>query len=201
LSLVVSFLFCCTAQIVCVTHDRFFLDNLTQWILELDSGKGIPYEGNYSTFLEAKARRLEQSEKSESALRRQITTELEWIRASPKGRQSKSKARVSRYEELVEEENRAANNRSGAMDHIYIPPGPLLGGIVVEAEGVKKVYGDRVLFENMTFSLPRGGIVGVIGPNGSGKVSDAGLDIAAIASEGNSINLRLGGRTFARSVV
>jgi energy-dependent translational throttle protein EttA len=147
------------------------LDNLTQWILELDNGKGIPYEGNYSTFLEAKARRLEQSEKSESSLRRQINSELDWIRASPKGRQSKSKARVSRYEDLVEEEKKAANDKSRTMDHIYIPPGPMLGGIVVEAEGVKKVFGDRILFEDMTFSIPRGGIVGVIGPNGSGKVS------------------------------
>lgn len=154
--------------LIVVTHDRFFLEALTDWILELDNGEAFPYEGNYSTYLEKKSKRMQESEKVASSRQKLITQELEWIRSNPKGQQAKSKARVSRYESLLEED--AKSDRRATLDRIYIPPGPKLGGIVVEADGVRKGFGENVLFENMTFSLPRGGIVGVIGPNGSGKV-------------------------------
>lgn len=159
--------------LIVVTHDRFFLEALTDWILEIDHGQAFPYEGNYSTYLEKKAKRMEESEKVASSRQNLIRQELEWIRTNPKGQQAKSKARISRYESLLEEE--AQSEKRGILDRIYIPPGPKLGGIVVEANGVRKGFGENVLFENLTFSLPRGGIVGVIGPNGSGKVRcDAG---------------------------
>lgn len=154
--------------IICVTHDRFFLESLTDWILEIDNGKGYPYEGNYSTYLEKKSKRMEEEEKVVSSRQKLIKQELEWFRTNPKGQQAKSKARITRYESLLEED-RAADKRSN-LDRIYIPPGPKLGDVVVEAVDVRKGFGENVLFENMTFSLPRGGIVGVIGPNGSGKV-------------------------------
>ncbi|KAI0559928.1 ABC transporter [Gracilaria domingensis] len=154
--------------VICVTHDRFFLEALTDWILEIDNGQAFPYEGNYSTYLEKKAKRMAEEEKVASSRQKLIRQELEWIRTSPKGQQAKSKARISRYESLLEEDSKV--NRQSVLDRIYIPAGPKLGDIVVEAEGVRKGFGENVLFENMTFSLPRGGIVGVIGPNGAGKV-------------------------------
>lgn len=157
--------------IICVTHDRFFLEALTDWILEIDNGQAYPYEGNYSTYLEKKAKRMEEEEKVASSRQKLIRHELEWIRSNPKGQQAKSKARISKYENLLEED--AKMDKRSVLDRIYIPPGAKLGDIVVEAEGVRKGYGENVLFENMTFSLPRGGIVGVIGPNGAGKVKSA----------------------------
>jgi ATP-binding cassette ChvD family protein len=151
--------------VVAVTHDRYFLDNVAKWILELDSGRGYPYEGNYSTFLEKKRSRLALQEKTETARQKTLARELEWVRTSPKGRLAKNKARLQAYEKL------AAQEYEEREDDILmqIPPGPQLGNLVVRAEGVSKGYGDNLLFENLTFDLPRGGIVGVIGPNGAGK--------------------------------
>ena len=151
--------------VIAVTHDRYFLDNVAGWILELDRGAGIPWKGNYSSWLEQKQKRLAVEEKQESERQKTLQRELEWIRMSPKGRRSKSKARINSYQELLD---------SGTADkvkdlEIYIPPGPRLGKKVIEARNVKKCFGDRVLFENMGFTLPAGGIVGVIGPNGAGK--------------------------------
>jgi len=151
--------------VIAVTHDRYFLDNVAGWILELDRGHGIPWKGNYSSWLEQKQERLRQEEKTESHRRKTLQRELEWIRMNPKARQSKSKARINAYEKLLTQESAAR-----AQDlEIYIPPGPRLGELVVQAEGVSKGYGDRLLFEDMSFRLPPGGIVGVIGPNGAGK--------------------------------
>jgi energy-dependent translational throttle protein EttA len=153
--------------IVAVTHDRYFLDNVAGWILELDRGAGIPWEGNYSSWLEQKKKRLEGEEKAESARQRTLARELEWVRASPRARQAKSKARLAAYEELLAEETA---KRDEAIE-ISIPPGPRLGDLVVKAEKLKKAYGDNVLIEDLTFNLPRGGIVGVIGANGAGKTT------------------------------
>ncbi len=153
--------------VIAVTHDRYFLDNVAGWILELDRGHGIPFQGNYSSWLEQKQARLEKEEKAESRRRKTLERELEWIRMSPKARQAKGKARLNRYEELVSQQQ----ERRAEDLEIYIPPGPRLGDVVVEARGVSKAYGDKVLFENLSFSLPRGGIVGVIGPNGAGKTT------------------------------
>ncbi len=153
--------------VIAVTHDRYFLDNVAGWILELDRGQGIPFQGNYSSWLEQKQARLEQEEKAESKRRTTLEHELEWIRMSPKGRHAKGKARITRYEQLAGEESEKA---AGELE-IYIPPGPRLGDIVVEAQAVTKAYGDKVLVDTLTFSLPRGGIVGVIGPNGAGKTT------------------------------
>jgi sulfate-transporting ATPase len=153
--------------VIAVTHDRYFLDNVAEWILELDRGEGIPWKGNYSSWLEQKQARLKMEEKSESKRRKTLQRELEWIRMSPKGRHAKSKARISAYETLVGQE-------SDKMDkdlEIYIPPGPRLGDVVIEANHVSKAYGDRVLIDDLTFSLPPGAIVGVIGPNGAGKTT------------------------------
>jgi energy-dependent translational throttle protein EttA len=153
--------------VIAVTHDRYFLDNVAGWILELDRGHGIPWEGNYSSWLEQKRIRLEQEEKSETDRQKTLQRELEWIRMSPKGRQAKGKARINSYEAMLSQE--AEKN---AQDlEIYIPAGPRLGQVVVEAEGVKKAYGERLLVDNMSFRLPPGGIVGVIGPNGAGKTT------------------------------
>ncbi|MBU4178124.1 MAG: energy-dependent translational throttle protein EttA [Desulfurivibrionaceae bacterium] len=153
--------------VIAVTHDRYFLDNVAGWILELDRGQGIPWKGNYSSWLEQKEKRLANEEKEESKRRKTLQHELEWIRMSPKGRHAKSKARIQAYEELLSKE---AEKRTKDLE-IYIPPGPRLGKIVIEAEGITKSFGDRLLFENLTFSLPPGGIVGVIGPNGAGKTT------------------------------
>ncbi|MFM9904835.1 MAG: energy-dependent translational throttle protein EttA [Pyrinomonadaceae bacterium] len=153
--------------IIAVTHDRYFLDNIAGWILELDRGQGIPYQGNYSSWLEQKSTRLAQEARSEDKLQKTLERELEWIRMSPKGRHAKSKARINDYEAMV-----ATESEKHADDlEIYIPPGPRLGDIVIEAHGVSKAYGDTVLFENLEFSLPKGGIVGIIGPNGAGKTT------------------------------
>ena len=151
--------------VIAVTHDRYFLDNVAGWILELDRGKGIPFQGNYTSWLEQKQAKLAQEEKSESKRQKTLERELEWIRMSPKGRQAKGKARVTKYEQLVSEEQ----NRQTDDLEIYIPSGPRLGDVVVEADGLSKSFGDTVLFEQVSFSLPKGGIVGVIGPNGAGK--------------------------------
>ncbi len=153
--------------VIAVTHDRYFLDNVAGWILELDRGQGIPYEGNYTSWLEQKQARLAKEEKTESKRRKTLEHELEWIRMSPKGRQAKGKARVTRYEELVSEEHEKIADDL----EIYIPAGPRLGELVIEAKGLTKAFGDKLLFENLTFNLPRGGIVGVIGPNGAGKTT------------------------------
>jgi len=153
--------------VIAVTHDRYFLDNVARWILELDRGQGIPFEGNYSSWLEQKQERLAKEEKTESKRRQTLVRELEWIRMSPKGRHAKGKARLARYEELLGDEQEM---RAEDME-IYVPPGPRLGDVVVDAKDLSKAYGEKMLFENLTFSLPRGGIVGVIGPNGAGKTT------------------------------
>lgn len=153
--------------IIAVTHDRYFLDNIAGWILELDHGRGIPYEGNYTSWLEQKSARLAQESRSEDKLQKTLDRELEWIRMGTKGRHAKSKARIKDYEELVATKS---EQRAEQLE-IYIPPGPRLGDIVIEAHGVSKAYGETVLFENLEFSLPKGGIVGVIGPNGAGKTT------------------------------
>ena len=153
--------------VIAVTHDRYFLDNVAGWILELDRGHGIPFQGNYSSWLEQKKDRLEKEEKAETKRKKTLEHELEWIRMSPKARQSKGRARLNRYEELVNQKQEA---RSEELE-IYIPPGPRLGDVVVEAKGISKGFGDKLLYENVNFSLPKGGIVGVVGPNGAGKTT------------------------------
>ncbi len=162
--------------VVAVTHDRYFLDNVAGWILELDRGHGIPWQGNYSSWLEQKERRLAVEEKQETARQRAMKAELEWVRSSPKGRHAKSKARLAAYEELASQETQERNETR----EIFIPAGPRLGDLVVEAQNVVKGFGDRVLIDGLNFNLPRGGIVGVIGPNGAGKTTlfrmIAGLD-------------------------
>jgi ATP-binding cassette ChvD family protein len=153
--------------VIAVTHDRYFLDNVAGWILELDRGQGIPWKGNYSSWLEQKGNRLKLEEKTESDRQRTLARELEWIRMSPKGRHAKSKARISSYDELLRQQTEAR----GKELEIYIPPGPRLGKVVIEADNVTKAYGDNILVEGMSFMLPPGGIVGVIGPNGAGKTT------------------------------
>ncbi len=153
--------------VIAVTHDRYFLDNVAGWILELDRGHGIPWRGNYSSWLEQKRTRLEKEEKSESQRQKTLQRELEWIRMTPKGRHAKSKARINAYEQLLDQKG---EGRARDLE-IYIPPGPRLGDTVIEAKDVAKAYGDRLLLEGMTFSLPPGGIIGVIGPNGAGKTT------------------------------
>ncbi|MBC7714896.1 MAG: energy-dependent translational throttle protein EttA [Rhizobacter sp.] len=153
--------------VIAVTHDRYFLDNVAGWILELDRGQGIPYEGNYSGWLEQKSKRLATEEKQESKRQKSMKEELEWIRSNPKARQAKSKARISEYEKRQQVQSEARNE----TNELFIPPGPRLGQQVIEFEGVSKAYGDRVLYEGLNFKLPPGGIVGVIGPNGAGKTT------------------------------
>ena len=153
--------------VIAVTHDRYFLDNVAGWILELDQGRGVPWKGNYSSWLEQKKERLRLEEKSESERQRTLERELEWIRMTPRAKQQKNKARIRAYEELLNQD-RVQRNESVQL---YIPPGPRLGDIAIEAKGVSKRYGDRIIFENMDFALPSGGIVGVIGPNGAGKTT------------------------------
>ena len=151
--------------VVAVTHDRYFLDNVAGWILELDRGHGIPWQGNYSSWLEQKEKRLEHEERAEKARLKSMKEELEWVRSNPKGRQSKSKARLKRFEELSSQEYQ----KRSETKELYIPPGPRLGDVVIEVENGRKAYGDKLLYQNLNFTLPRGGIVGVIGPNGAGK--------------------------------
>jgi ATP-binding cassette ChvD family protein len=153
--------------VIAVTHDRYFLDNVAGWILELDRGHGIPFQGNYTSWLEQKQERLAKEEKAESQRRKTLERELEWIRMSPKGRHAKGKARITRYEELVEQKQ----EQQAEELEIYVPPGPRLGDVVVEAKGLTKAFGDKLLFEDVAFNLPKGGIVGVIGPNGAGKTT------------------------------
>lgn len=153
--------------VVLVTHDRYFLDNVTGWILELDRGQGIPYEGNYSSWLEQKQKRIEQEGRTEDARQKTLERELEWIRQSPKARQSKSKARITAYEQLLQE----SQNQKGEIAQIVIPAPPRLGGVVIDAQAISKAYGDKLLFTDVSFKLPPGGIVGVIGPNGAGKTT------------------------------
>jgi ATP-binding cassette ChvD family protein len=156
-----------TGCVILVTHDRYFLDNLTDWTLELDRGQGVPYKGNYSSWLEQKAKRAESEKAAEEGRQKQMARELEWIRSSPKARQAKSKARISAYDKLVEESGREELGKAS----FSIAPGPRLGDMVVEVEGLSKAFGDRLLIDNLTFKLPPGGIVGVIGPNGAGKTT------------------------------
>ncbi|MFZ9873039.1 MAG: energy-dependent translational throttle protein EttA [Steroidobacteraceae bacterium] len=155
------------STVIAVTHDRYFLDNVAEWILELDRGHGIPYQGNYSTWLEQKEKRLAQEERERDALRKTLERELEWVRQNPKARQAKSKARMQRYEELASREFQERNE----TNEIYIPPGERLGDLVIEAKGLRKAFGDKLLFDDLNFNLPRGGIVGIIGPNGAGKTT------------------------------
>ena len=156
-------------SVIAITHDRYFLDNVAGWILELDRGAGVPWQGNYSSWLDQKKNRLAQEEKEESARQRSLQRELEWVRMAPRARQSKGKARLTHYEELLAEEQ-AAEKRDSAVE-IIIPPGQRLGDVVIEAKGLRKAYGDKLLMDDLNFSLPRGGIVGVIGPNGAGKTT------------------------------
>jgi ATP-binding cassette ChvD family protein len=153
--------------VIAVTHDRYFLDNVAGWILELDRGHGIPWQGNYTSWLEQKEARLKVEEQQQEALKKMLARELEWVRQNPKARQAKSKARMQRFEELQSREFQERNE----TNEIYIPPGPRLGELVIEARGLSKAYGDKVLFENLDFNLPQGGIVGIIGPNGAGKTT------------------------------
>jgi ATP-binding cassette ChvD family protein len=153
--------------VIAVTHDRYFLDNVAGWILELDRGYGIPWQGNYSSWLEQKDKRLQVEEQQQTALKKMLERELEWVRQNPKARQAKSKARMQRFEELQSREFQERNE----TNEIYIPPGPRLGELVVEARGLSKAYGEKLLFDNLNFNLPQGGIVGIIGPNGAGKTT------------------------------
>jgi ATP-binding cassette ChvD family protein len=153
--------------VMIVTHDRYFLDNVTNWILEIERGRGYPFEGNYSSWLEQKRKRLKQEEKEESARQRSLAAEQEWIQSSPRARQTKSRARIEKYEQMLAKSAELA----GSTAEIVIPPGPRLGGVVIEAENLRKAYGNRLLIDNLNFKLPPGGIVGVIGPNGAGKTT------------------------------
>jgi len=155
------------STVIAVTHDRYFLDNVAQWILELDRGHGIPWQGNYSSWLEQKEKRLQLEEREREALRKTLERELEWVRQNPKARQAKSKARMQRYEELASREFQERNE----TNEIYIPPGERLGDLVIEVKNLRKAYGERLLIDNLSFNLPRGGIVGIIGPNGAGKTT------------------------------
>ena len=171
--------------VIAVTHDRYFLDNVAGWILELDRGHGIPWEGNYSSWLEQKGYRLAQEEKAETDRQKTLQRELEWIRMSPKGRQAKGKARINSYEAMLSQES----EKRGQDLEIYIPPGPRLGQVVIEANDVRKAYGDRLIVEEMSFRLPPGGIVGVIGPNGAGKTTLFRMITGQETADGGTIRL------------
>ncbi len=171
--------------VIAVTHDRYFLDNVAGWILELDHGRGIPWKGNYSSWLQQKQTRLDTEKKQESERQKTLQRELEWIRMSPKGRQAKSKARITSYEELL---NQNAAKRDEELQ-IYMPPGPRLGDLVIDADGVSKSFGERLLFEDMTFSMPAGGIVGIIGPNGAGKTTLFKMITGSETPDGGSLKI------------
>ncbi len=173
------------STVIAVTHDRYFLDNVAEWILELDRGHGIPWHGNYSSWLEQKEQRLKLEEREREALRKTLERELEWVRQNPKARQAKSKARMQRFEELSSKEFQERNE----TNEIYIPPGERLGDLVIEAQGLRKGYGERLLFDNLSFNLPRGGIVGIIGPNGAGKTTLFRLLTGAEKPDGGEIRL------------
>ncbi|MCS6947544.1 MAG: energy-dependent translational throttle protein EttA [Steroidobacteraceae bacterium] len=173
------------STVIAVTHDRYFLDNVAGWILELDRGYGIPWHGNYSSWLEQKQKRLAQEEREREALRKTLERELEWVRQNPKARQAKNKARLQRYEELASREFQERNE----TNEIYIPPGERLGDLVIEVENLRKGYGDRLLIDNLSFSLPRGGIVGVIGPNGAGKTTLFRMLIGAEPPDSGTIRI------------
>ena len=183
-----------SGTVVAITHDRYFLDNVAGWILELDRGYGIPYEGNYTSWLEQKNARLEQESKSESALQRTIKQELEWVRSNPKARQSKSKARMARFEELNSQDHQKRNE----TNELYIPPGPRLGDKVLDVNNLTKSFGDRVLIDDLSFSVPKGAIVGIIGPNGAGKSTL--FKIMSGAEKPDSGNVELGGTVKLASV-
>ena len=173
------------STVIAVTHDRYFLDNVAGWILELDRGHGIPWEGNYSSWLEQKEQRLAHEEATEKARRKAMQAELEWVRANPKGRQAKSKARLKQFEELSSSNYQQRNE----TNEIYIPPGPRLGDVVVEVDGLRKAFGDKLLVENLSFSLPPGGIMGIIGPNGAGKTTLFRMITGSEQPDGGTIRL------------
>ena len=174
-----------SGTVVAITHDRYFLDNAAGWILELDRGRGIPYEGNYSNWLDAKEKRLEQEQRQEASHQKAIKAELEWVRSNPKGRQAKSKARLARFEELQSQEFQSRNE----TNEIYIPPGPRLGDKVIEVSGLSKTFGDRLLFDNVSFTVPKGSIVGIIGANGMGKSTLFRLITGAETPDAGTIDL------------
>jgi ATP-binding cassette ChvD family protein len=174
-------------SVIAITHDRYFLDNVAGWILELDRGAGVPWEGNYSSWLDQKRNRLAQEEKEESSRQRTLQRELEWVRMAPRARQAKGKARLSKYEELLAEQQ-AAEKREGAAE-ITIPPGPRLGDVVIEAKGLRKAYGDKLLMDDVNFMLPKGGIVGVIGPNGAGKTTLFRMLVGQEKPDGGSLKI------------
>ncbi len=171
--------------VIAVTHDRYFLDHVAGWILELDRGQGIPYQGNYSSWLEQKKSRLSLEEKGESQRQRTLERELEWIRMSPKGQHSKSKARIAAYEKLLSEDT----VKRAEKLQLFIPPGPRLGNLVIEMNGLRKVYGDRIILDNVTFSLPPGGVIGIIGPNGAGKTTLFRLIVGEEKPDGGTIRI------------
>jgi len=173
------------STVIAVTHDRYFLDNVAEWILELDRGHGIPYHGNYSSWLEQKEKRLAQEDKERDSLRKTLQHELEWVRQNPKARQAKSKARMQRYEELASKEFQERNE----TNEIYIPPGERLGDLVIEAKGLRKAFGERLLIDNLNFNLPKGGIVGIIGPNGAGKTTLFRMLTGAEKPDGGEIRI------------
>src|SRR5579859_6146259 len=173
------------STVIAVTHDRYFLDNVAEWILELDRGHGIPYHGNYSSWLEQKEKRLALEEREREALRKTLERELEWVRQNPKARQAKSKARLQRYEELASKEFQERNE----TNEIYIPPGERLGELVIAVESLRKGYGERLLIDNLSFNLPRGGIVGIIGPNGAGKTTLFRMLTGVEAADGGAIRV------------
>jgi ATP-binding cassette ChvD family protein len=175
------------STVIAVTHDRYFLDNVAEWILELDRGHGIPYEGNYSSWLEQKEQRLALEEREQDALRKTLARELEWVRTNPKARQAKSKARLARYDELASREFQERNE----TNEIYIPPGPRLGEVVIEVKNLSKGYGDKLLIDKLSFNLPPGGIVGIIGPNGAGKTTL--FRMLTGVEKADSGDIRLGG--------
>ena len=171
--------------VIAITHDRYFLDNVAGWILELDRGEGIPWKGNYSSWLDQKSKRLAQEEKQASKRRKTLERELEWVRMSPKGRQSKSKARLSNYDKLLSEENRQQEEKI----ELYIPPGPRLGTNVIEAKGVSKAFGEKLLYEDLNFKLPPAGIVGIVGPNGAGKTTLFRMIMGQEEADGGSFSI------------